>query len=802
MKTLFAWLLLLLAPTLLSAQTLTLEGQSAFQTTGNTVVITVDRIRFSCPAGVSGTSGSIRLELWATSSPFSGTGSISGYRTAIYQLPQVLSCGQSYTNVSSGTVAYTPPPAGYASYSLLLSEFDSGGWFWVDYVNFPGSGSNNGGLVNVSCTDNVVTMKFWDHATQDNDIVTVRLNGQALVTNFDMNQCGGPNEPGAGPCVFTRTLPANSAIPLEITAINEGSISPNTAALKVIGGCTPERQEWGLSAGSTGRININTGQGGGTTSYALQVSRAGTGSGSVSSSPTGISCGSTCSANFSPGTSVTLSASASSGSVFAGWSGDCSGAQSSCTVSMNLARSVSATFNSSSPGGGGITTLQNGGSVNGSTNSSAQNGDFREYVVTIPSGTTQLSVNTSNHTGDVDLYVRFASAPTLSTYDCRSIAAGNSPDSCTIPAPVSGTWYIRVYGYQIGSVSYLINASWTGGSTNQTLSVSRSGNGSGTVTSSPAGVSCGSTCSASFASGAAVTLTATAASGSVFAGWSGDCTGSQSSCNLSMGQGRNVTAAFSATGGGTPRDEPTMTGFALPTPNPAFPNCPGGYFIATVDDGPGAGLTPGIFGMELLLNSPGTLRMEGGLNFGALLDGSQVAFAGFNVQNPANEQQRLDIRLRGNPRQSQSGSLQVRVKVIRQPAPNVNEVLLDTVGTLTLAAEFVRSLTINPGYHVVTIGPEGSASIPGGSADGEVFVELASQFTNRPGGGFFGGVVIGGYHASHPNSGVSGFAAFCIASSHTSNIRVLSAPTYGVTGARDLRLKILDYLRRDVLVVP
>jgi hypothetical protein len=58
-----------------------------------------------------------------------------------------------------------------------------------------------------------------------------------------------------------------------------------------------------------------------------------------------------------------------------------------------------------------------------------------------------------------------------------------------------------------------------------TLRVTKAGNGSGTVASQPAGIDCGASCSGLFARGTQVTLTATPAAGSVFAGWSGDGTG-------------------------------------------------------------------------------------------------------------------------------------------------------------------------------------------------------------------------------------------------------------------------------------
>jgi hypothetical protein len=77
--------------------------------------------------------------------------------------------------------------------------------------------------------------------------------------------------------------------------------------------------------------------------FPLTVSRQGSGAGAVSSSPAGIDCGSTCSASYPMGTTVTLTASPDAGSLFVGWSGACSGTA-VCTVAMDAARSVTARF--------------------------------------------------------------------------------------------------------------------------------------------------------------------------------------------------------------------------------------------------------------------------------------------------------------------------------------------------------------------------------------------------------------------------------------------------------------------------
>jgi len=79
----------------------------------------------------------------------------------------------------------------------------------------------------------------------------------------------------------------------------------------------------------------------------LTVNKAGSGSGTVVSSPAGINCGSGCSESFTEGTIVTLTATPAAGSVFGGWSsGGCSGTG-ICMLTINANTSVTATFNAS-----------------------------------------------------------------------------------------------------------------------------------------------------------------------------------------------------------------------------------------------------------------------------------------------------------------------------------------------------------------------------------------------------------------------------------------------------------------------
>lgn len=77
----------------------------------------------------------------------------------------------------------------------------------------------------------------------------------------------------------------------------------------------------------------------------LSLTRTGSGGGAVSSSPVGVTCGATCASDFNSGVVVTLTASADPNSFFAGWTGCTTITTTSCQVTMDQAKNVTATFN-------------------------------------------------------------------------------------------------------------------------------------------------------------------------------------------------------------------------------------------------------------------------------------------------------------------------------------------------------------------------------------------------------------------------------------------------------------------------
>ena len=233
------------------------------------------------------------------------------------------------------------------------------------------------------------------------------------------------------------------------------------------------------------------------------------GSGSVTSSPAGINCNGDCTEDYDEDTAVTLTATPAANQHFVGWSGDCSGTG-TCDLTMDGDHSATATF--------AIDTH----AVNVSK-AGAGSGTVTSDVGAIDCGAT--CSDNYDHGTVVTLTAAAASGSTF---------AGWSGAGC------SGTGTCVVTVTAVKNVTATFNVTVVPPTTH-TLTVSKSGSGS--VTSSPAGINCGADCSEAYNEGTAVTLTATAAAGSHFVGWSGACTGT-GACHVTMSAAKSVTATF------------------------------------------------------------------------------------------------------------------------------------------------------------------------------------------------------------------------------------------------------------------
>jgi len=253
----------------------------------------------------------------------------------------------------------------------------------------------------------------------------------------------------------------------------------------------------------------NTACGATAQAVSLAVVMMGTGSGVVISTPSGILCGTTCSGTYGSGTAVTLTATPATGSAFAGWSGGGCTGTGTCTVTVTATTTVTATFNASSAG----LMVSKAGTGSGSVSSSPAG---------ITCGTTCSA--TYPYGTAVALTAAAATGSTFTGWSGACTGTGSCSVTLTSAATVTATFTQQ-----------------TQTQSSQTLTVGASGKG--TVTSTPAGINCGKTCSATYPSGTAVTLTATPGAGFAFTGWGGACTGT-GPCAVSMTTAQSVTATF------------------------------------------------------------------------------------------------------------------------------------------------------------------------------------------------------------------------------------------------------------------
>ena len=386
---------------------------------------------------------------------------------------------------------------------------------------------------------------------------------------------------------------------------------------------------------------VSSREGRGLQSFVLTTQKTGSGSGTVTSNPAGIDCGSDCSENYASGTVVALTATAASGSTFTGWSGgDCSGTG-TCTFTLNTDTTVTANFNPASTDlifadgfesgnfsawtscmiDAGDLSVTTAAKYSGNYGMHALIDDnisiyctsdhptaetryrvsfsFDPNSITMASGNTYLifggykgtsttavvRVQFRRYSGNYQLQAsllndgstwRATSWYTISDafhqieldWQAATAAGANNGsltfwvDSNSLPtlAGVDNDTR-RIDRVRLGAVNAIdtgtrgttyfddfVSSRGEGGTEpTYTLTTTKTGAGSGTVTSNPAGIDCGSDCSESYNSGTLVTLSAAASSGSIFTDWSGGGCSGTGPCIVTMAADTTVTANFDLT---------------------------------------------------------------------------------------------------------------------------------------------------------------------------------------------------------------------------------------------------------------
>jgi subtilisin family serine protease len=254
----------------------------------------------------------------------------------------------------------------------------------------------------------------------------------------------------------------------------------------------------------------------------LQVTREG-GAGTVVSDVPGLDCGATCTGLYRPGQVVHLTAIASAENSFVGWSGACQGPSiNGCTVTMDEAREVTAHF---IPWNELVVTTQGGGAVTSSTGGLDCGTDCRERFA--PNDVARLT----------------ATAAPQYTFDGWGGDCAGTSSGCALDMDRSRNVTARFVPWP-------------------ELVISLGGAGTGSVSSSPLGISCGADCREQYAPNTSITLTASPGTGSEFTGWSGACTGAATTCTFILTAASTATANFRVT--------------PPPPPPPPPPKNPGG----------------------------------------------------------------------------------------------------------------------------------------------------------------------------------------------------------------------------------
>ncbi len=412
----------------------------------------------------------------------SGFGQIGNPSLAFSSVPATV-------NGISGAVAIT---SGWWHSCALLSDGTVRCW-----------GDNESGQLGDGTTTNSATPVLVSGILNPIAVAAGGLHTCALMRDASV-QCWGYNSFGAlGNGTFTdsRSPVKVNGTGLTWTSSNAGVATVSTSGMvtAVSQGTTTISATDGFGNSGTATITVG-GQ------FTLATLRQGDGTGTLTSNPAGINCGTACSASFAGNSQVTLTAAPGADSTFAGWTGCDSVSGATCTVTMADNKSVTAIFmlrrfTLSAAKSGNGTIISNPAGINCGTACSASFVSNSQVTMTAAPG---ADSNFAGWTG------------------CDSVSGTTCTVVMTNNKSVTASFTLKRF----------------------TLSVTKAGIGHGTVTSSPAGIACGTTCSSQFVINTTVTLTASPALGSLFTGWSGCDAVADDKCTVTVRANTSVTANF------------------------------------------------------------------------------------------------------------------------------------------------------------------------------------------------------------------------------------------------------------------
>ena len=372
-------------------------------------------------------------------------------------------------------------------------------------------------------------------------------------------------------------------------------------------GCTPRRELTYYYA----RVDVSVGE---SQTYSLTIAPAPAGGGVSGGGLACGNGGATCSVTVTSGTTVTLTATPASGYAFTGWGGACSGASATTSVLMDAAKTCSATFTSTGgpvtgppytmtitpPTGGkvqgagincgagaalcsvtmparmslGIVATPSAGYVFGGWTGDCTGTNPGIYVDLAGPRTCGATFTPAGGTPSYSLTI--APAPTGGSVSGGGLACGNGGAACQVTfgsatsvdltaTPASGYTFMSWGGSCSGTsatTTVLVDAAKTCSAT----FTSAGGPVNGppyTMTITPptggkvqgAGIACGAgsaACSVTMPAAMTLGMSATASSGYVFGGWTGDCAGTNPNLWVTLNGPRTCGATFTPTGGGTP----------------------------------------------------------------------------------------------------------------------------------------------------------------------------------------------------------------------------------------------------------